>query len=140
MKKLIIALLMMAAMPACAQRIDKPGEPYEYFIQIEPIGEMSGKFKAKIDMLDGKGRKYVVDENGKKLELLDEFNDWVVVGKGVVKDGVFEIHPEVTAPTHVYLYEHNGYQLKDFILEPGTIFVKVDATDEYDYETGAKVS
>ncbi len=79
-------------------------------------------------------------KDGKKLELLDEFNDWVVVGKGVVKDGVFEIHPEVTAPTHVYLYEHNGYQLKDFITEPGTIFVEVDATDEYDYETGAKVS
>lgn len=77
-------------------------------------------------------------KDGKKLELLDEFNDWVVVGKGVVKDGVFEIHPEVTAPTHVYLYEHNGYQLKDFILEPGTILVEVDATDEYDYETGAK--
>ena len=72
MKKLIIALLMMAAMPACAQRIDKPGEPYEYFIQIEPIGEMSGKFKAKIDMLDGKGRKYVVDENGKKLEFVNK--------------------------------------------------------------------
>ena len=63
-----------------------------------------------------------------------------VIGQGVIKDGVFEIHPEVTSSTHVYLYEHNGYQLKDFILEPGTIFVKVDATDEYDYETGAKVS
>ena len=77
-------------------------------------------------------------KEGKTLELSDAFNDWVVVGQGVIKDGVFEIHPEVTAPTHVYLYVHNGKQLKDFILEPGTILVEVDATDEYDYETGAK--
>ena len=77
-------------------------------------------------------------KNGKTLELLDAFNDWVVVGQGVIKDGAFEIHPEVTAPTHVYLYVHNGKQLKDFILEPGTILVEVDATDENDYETGAK--
>ena len=42
--------------------------------------------------------------NGTKLELLDGFDDFVVVGKGVVKDGTFEIHPTVSAPTHVYLY------------------------------------
>ncbi len=77
-------------------------------------------------------------KEGKKLDLLDAFNDWVVVGQGVVKDGAFEIHPAVTTPTHIYLYVHNGKQLKDFILEPGTILVEVDATDEYDYETGAK--
>ena len=77
-------------------------------------------------------------KEGKTLELLDAFNDWVVVGQDIIKDGAFEIHPEVTSPTHVYLYVHNGKQLKDFILEPGTILVEVDATDEYDYETGAK--
>ena len=77
-------------------------------------------------------------KEGKKLELSDAFNDWAIVGQGVIKDGAFEIHPEVTAPTHVYLYVHNGKQLKDFILEPGTIFVEVDATDEDDFETGAK--
>ena len=77
-------------------------------------------------------------KEGQKLDLLDAFNDWVVVGQGVIKDGAFEIHPEVTSPTHVYLYVHNGKQLKDFITEPGTILVEVDATDEYDYETGAK--
>ena len=68
-------------------------------------------------------------KEGKTLELSDEFNDYAIVGTGVVKDGAFEIHPEVTAPTHVFLYVHNGKQLKDFILEPGTIYVEVDATD-----------
>ena len=77
-------------------------------------------------------------KNGKKLELLDEFNDYAIVGTGVVKDGAFEIHPEVTALAHVFLYVHNGKQLKDFILEPGTILVEVDATDEDDLGTGAK--
>ena len=77
-------------------------------------------------------------KEGKTLELSDEFNDYAIVGTGVVKDGAFEIHPEVTTPAHVFLYVHNGKQLKDFILEPGTIFVEVDATDEDDLETGAK--
>ena len=76
-------------------------------------------------------------KDGKKLELQDEFHHFEIVGKGVVKDGTFEIHPDVSAPTHVYLYTKDGNQLKDFILEPGTIFVEVDATDEDDYRTGA---
>ena len=76
--------------------------------------------------------------DGTKLELLDEFNSFAVVGKGVVKDGTFEIHPTVSAPTHVFLYtQEDGLQLKDFILEPGTILVEVDADDEADMETGA---
>ena len=76
-------------------------------------------------------------KNGTRLDLMDEFNHYAIVGKGVVKNGAFEIHPEVTSPTHVYLYSHNDKQLKDFVLEPGTIFVEVDATDEDDYGTGA---
>ena len=96
-----------------------------------------GKSKNSPDYCTVKGTVKGV-KNGKTLQLLDAFNDWVVVGQGVIKDGAFEIHPEVTAPTHVYLYVHNGKQLKDFILEPGTILVEVDATDENDYETGAK--
>lgn len=76
--------------------------------------------------------------NGTKLELLDGFDDFVVVGKGVVKDGTFEIHPTVSAPTHVYLYTQKDWlQLKDFILEPGIILVEVDADDIADMETGA---
>ena len=76
--------------------------------------------------------------NGTKLELLDAFNQWEVVGTGSVKQGAFEIHPDVSSPTHVYLYVREGKQLKDFILEPGTILVEVDANDEDDYATGAK--
>ena len=76
--------------------------------------------------------------NGTKLELLDAFNNWEVVGTGSVKKGAFEIHPDVSSPTHVYLYVQEGMQLKDFILEPGTILVEVDANDEEDLGTGAK--
>ena len=76
-------------------------------------------------------------KDGTKLELQDEFQHFEIVGKGVVKDGTFEIHPDVSAPTHVYLYTKDGDQLKDFILEPGTILVEVNATDEDDYRTGA---
>ena len=76
--------------------------------------------------------------DGTKLELLDAFNHWEVVGTGSVKKGSFEIHPDVSSPTHVYLYVREGMQLKDFILEPGTILVEVDANDEEDLDTGAK--
>ena len=76
-------------------------------------------------------------KDGTKLELADEFHHFEIVGKSVVKNGTFEIHPDVSAPTHVYLYTKDGDQLKDFILEPGTILVEVDATDEDDYRTGA---
>lgn len=77
-------------------------------------------------------------DDGTKLELLDKFNHWEVVGTGSVKKGAFEIHPDVSSPTHAYLYVQEGMQLKDFILEPGTILVEVDANDEEDLETGAK--
>ena len=76
--------------------------------------------------------------DGTKLELLDKFNHWEVVGTGSVKQGAFEIHPDVSSPTHAYLYVREGQQLKDFILEPGTILVEVDANDEEDLGTGAK--
>ena len=76
--------------------------------------------------------------DGTKLELLDAFNNWEVVGTGSVKKGAFEIHPDVSSPTHVYLYVQEGMQLKDFILEPGTILIEVDANDEEDLGTGAK--
>lgn len=76
--------------------------------------------------------------NGTKLELQDEFNRFAIVGEGVVKDGAFVIHPTVSAPTHVFLYTQKDWlQLKDFILEPGTILVEVDADEEADMETGA---
>ena len=76
-------------------------------------------------------------KDGTKLELLDEFQDFKVIATTTVKDGAFEFHPDITAPTHVYMYTKDEDQLKDFILEPGTILVVVDATDEDDYHTGA---
>ena len=77
-------------------------------------------------------------KDGTKLELLDEFQDFKVIATTTVKDGAFEFHPDIAAPTHVYLYTKDEDQLKDFILEPGTILVEVDATDEEDLGTGAK--
>ena len=84
---------------------------------------------------------------GAELVLQDAWNKYKVISTATVKDGTFEFHPSIPAPTHVYLYATNpkdvyanlydGGQLKDFILEPGTVFVDVDAGDESDMATGA---
>lgn len=71
------------------------------------------------------------------MELQDEFQHFKVIANTTVKDGAFEFHPDISSPTHVYLYVTNKKQLKDFILEPGTILVEVDADDEEDYRYGA---
>lgn len=76
-------------------------------------------------------------KNGTKLELQDDFQHFKVIATTTVKDGAFEFHPDISSPTHVYLYVTNKKQLKDFILEPGTILVEVDADDEEDYRYGA---
>ena len=72
-------------------------------------------------------------KDGTKLELQDGFDHCKAIETTRVKDGIFEFHPHITTPTHVYLYVVNGEQLKDFFLEPGTIIVDVDATDEEDW-------
>ena len=77
-------------------------------------------------------------KDGTKLELQDEFQHYKVIANTTVKDGAFEFHPDISSPTHVYLYVTNKKQLKDFILEPGTILVEVDADDEEDYRYGAQ--
>ena len=77
-------------------------------------------------------------KDGTKLELEDEFQHYKVIANTTVKDGAFEFHPDISSPTHVYLYVTNKKQLKDFILEPGTILVEVDADDEEDYRYGAQ--
>ena len=56
--------------------------------------------------------------DGTKLELLDKFNHWEVVGTGSVKKGAFEIHPDVSSPTHVYLYVQEGLQMTRRISKP----------------------
>ena len=47
-----------------------------------------------------------------KLELQDAFNHFEIVGTGTVKNSAFELYPNVTSPTYVYLYTKRGKQLK----------------------------
>ena len=72
-------------------------------------------------------------KDGTRLELVDEYDHFKAIATTRVKDGAFEFRPDISAPTHVYLYTADGRQLKDFFLEPGTITADVDATDENDY-------
>ncbi len=73
-------------------------------------------------------------KEGTKIRLEDDFDHFKVIETTRVKDGHFEFHPRISSPTHVYLYSQDDTQLKDFFLEPGTIVVNVDASDEEDYE------
>ena len=73
--------------------------------------------------------------DGTQLELQDFWRHCKVVGTSVVKDGTFEIHPDVSSPTHVFLYQ-DDLQLQDFFLEPGTILVHVDAAEGDEYGPG----
>lgn len=75
-------------------------------------------------------------DDGAKIEMQDAWNHYKVIASTTVKDGAFEFHPNISAPTHIYLYQGNK-QLKDFILEPGTVLVDVNADDEMDFITGA---
>lgn len=74
--------------------------------------------------------------DGTKFELQDFWQGCKVVGTAVVKDGAFEFHPNVSAPTHVFLYQ-DDLQLQDFFLEPGTVLVYLDAAVGEDYGPGA---
>ena len=75
--------------------------------------------------------------NGTRVELMNEWDDWKIVGKGVVRDGAFEFPANTSGPAHVFMYVHNGKQLKDFFLEPGTILVDATVEDESLLYTGA---
>ena len=86
-------------------------------------------------------------KDGAELDLQDEWNKFKVIATTTVENGTFEFHPRISAPTRVYLYAKNPEdvyanpldfgQLKDFILEPGTVSVQVNAEDESDMYTGA---
>lgn len=73
-------------------------------------------------------------KDGTKVRLEDEFDHFKTIETTRVKDGTFEFHPRISSPTHVYLYSSDDQQLKDFFLEPGTIVVDVDASDEEDLD------
>ena len=85
--------------------------------------------------------------NGTELHLLDAWNHFKVIAATTVENGSFELCSRISAPTHAYLYTKNpkdvythpwdGGQLKDFILEPGTISIQVNAEEESDMFTGA---
>ena len=85
--------------------------------------------------------------DGAELVLQDAWNKFKVIATTTAENGTFEFHPRISAPTHTYLYATNpkdvyanpldGGQLKDFILEPGTISVQVNAEDASDMFTGA---
>ena len=74
--------------------------------------------------------------DGVGIELQDLWNHCKVVGTATVKDGTFEFHPAVSSPAHVFLYQ-GDLQLQDFVLEPGTVFVEVDAAEGDEYGPGA---
>ena len=76
-------------------------------------------------------------KNGTRLELADEYDHYKVIATTRVKDGAYEFHPSASAPSHVYLFTGDGVQLKDFLLESGTIVADVDMTDEDDWTLGA---
>ncbi len=100
MKKIVFALLVMFSIPALAQRIDKPGEPYEYYCQIKVF---VSEVLITLPNDKNKGEIPVRDENGKKFGFLngvdainyftkrgwvyvDKYNDFIFIIKKVVTD------------------------------------------------------
>lgn len=92
MKKIVFALLVMFSLPAFSQRVDKPGEPYEYYCR---IFYFSTNVQITLPTDDGKKEVYLRDENGKKISFatdLDVINyftkrGWIYVEK----DGSYRI-------------------------------------------------
>lgn len=71
-----------------------------------------------------------------KLELRDEFDGFAVIARSKSKQGKFIIKTDASVPTHVYLYTNKGEQLRDFYLEPGTIYIDGDCEDIFKGATG----
>ena len=71
-----------------------------------------------------------------KVELQDEFEGFAVIARSKSKHGKFIIKVDATVPTHVYLYTDKGEQLRDFYLEPGTIYIDGDCDDMFKGATG----
>ena len=91
MKKIFILLFAsMLSLTSFAQRVDKPGEPYEYYITITPELDLKMRIKALITMQDEKYASYIADENNEKKvfnALYDIINymtkrGWCYVGEG----------------------------------------------------------
>lgn len=70
------------------------------------------------------------------VELQDEFDGFAVIARSKSKQGKFIIKADAVVPTHVYLYTNKGDQLRDFYLEPGTIYIDGDYDDMFKGATG----
>ena len=75
-------------------------------------------------------------EDGATIQMLDAWDHYAKLDSAVVENGTFAFRPDISAPTRVYLYQGDK-QLKDFILEQGTILVDIDTSDEMNPFTGA---
>lgn len=69
MKRLVLFLLLVSATFANAQRVDKPGEPYDYYLQVMPLGEFnSTKISSVKVIFCGEKAKLLLNEEGKKAK------------------------------------------------------------------------
>lgn len=68
MRNFLFILLLMIAVPSFAQRVDKPGEPYDYFVTVMGFRNMSNKIRFEVSWPDGKGSRSIRDNEGKKIE------------------------------------------------------------------------
>ena len=74
--------------------------------------------------------------SNRKVELKDDFDGFAVIARSKSKQGKFIIKADASVPTHVYLYTTKGDQLRDFYLEPGTIYIDGDFDDMFKGATG----
>ena len=68
MKKIIVILLLFLPLFASAQRVDKPGEPYDFYCSFSVSGvSVYANFQVYVD---GKYKFYheLTDENGKNIK------------------------------------------------------------------------
>ena len=128
MKRFVLLLFAALCLFGCSKQSQEPvavqeGEPFV----IE--GELMGAPRHGVIELHDAWDGWTPVEPG--------INQWRVLGKAKVKDGHFRIEGRIKEPTHAYLYGYflkglkvRTMQLRDFILEPGTITVVGDAEDD----------
>lgn len=66
--------MVLASMSANAQRVDKPGEPYDVYCAVEIIGE-------SINIGDDQEKYYLCDENGNKIKFEQNIQAMSYMGK-----------------------------------------------------------
>jgi len=76
MKKIVFALLVMFSLPAFSQRVDKPGEPYYYFVEVEAYTISKPGVKATVWFNGMKYHERIVGENGEEL-IFKDYSDLI---------------------------------------------------------------